>query len=131
MDEVLNTLDLGDKPVLMVGNKVDRLAPEGVTDIDATNIEALASLGGEGGGDVVLVSAEKGWGLDRLIQRITDALGEDLVDITVTIPYNKPALLQLFRRYGQVLSEKHGNDGTEVEGRVPHHLQPRFEAYLR
>ena len=130
VDEVLATLDLGDKPVLMVANKVDRLAPDGLSDEDAANLQALAVLG-SGGSEVALVSAEKGWGLDSLIQKITGLLGQDMVEITVTIPYNKPALLQLFRRYGQVLQERHQNDGTLVHGRVPPHMEPRLAAYVK
>ena len=57
MDEVLNTLDLGDKPVLMVGNKVDRLAPEGVSDVDATNIETSIVRDG----DEYVVTGTKTW----------------------------------------------------------------------
>jgi len=129
VDEVLKTLDLEGRAVLMVANKVDVLAPDGIPDDDASNLEALAVLGTHGEG-MVLVSAEKGWGLDRLIQKITDMLGEGLVDITVKIPYNRPAMLQLFRRYGQVLTERHENDGTLVEGRIPPHLAPRMEPYL-
>ena len=129
VDEVLKTLDLQGRAVLMVANKVDLLAPDGIPEVDASNMEALAALGTHGEG-VVLVSAEKGWGLDRLTQKITDMLGEGLVDITVKIPYDRPAMLQLFRRYGQVLTERHENDGTLVEGRVPPHLAPRFESYL-
>lgn len=129
VDKVLASLDLGEKPVLMVANKVDVLAPEGITDTDAGNLQALAALALDGEA-VVLVSAVKAWGFDRLIQKITDHLGGDMVDINAMIPYNKPALLQLFRRYGQVLQERHENDGTHLRGKVPSHLLPRLGQYV-
>ena len=129
VDKVLATLDVGDKPVLMVANKVDVLAPDGLPDTEAGNLQALAALALDGQ-DVVLVSAEKGWGFERLVQKITDLLGGELVDINAIIPYTKPALLQLFRRYGQVLQERHESDGTHVHGKVPGHLLPRLGQYV-
>jgi len=74
VDELLADLGLGDKPRIIVINKIDLLAGDaGFSDEELMdqhaeqfkdNIEAA-----------VLISAEKGWGLDKMLRLIADVLG--------------------------------------------------------
>ncbi len=126
VDDLLAALGVTGKPVLRVGNKVDLL-----TDHYPGPEHPLTTTAERAAGEAVaLVSAEKGWGLDMLIDRITAKLGEDMVEVTVEIPYQLPRLLHFFRSYGQVLSEKYSQGGTVLRAKIPHHLKPRFEPYL-
>jgi len=79
VEQTLKDLGVGERPTLLVLNKVDILrddAGNGVRDFD----EARAVIQGAGAPprNVVLVSAEKRWGLGLLLSRISDALDGDL-----------------------------------------------------
>ncbi len=68
VEELLTTLELNQKPRITVLNKLDLLASseEDIMNFvsDATDIPR----------DAVLISASRGWGLDRLLQRIAETL---------------------------------------------------------
>ena len=79
VEQTLKDLGVGAQPTLLVLNKVDILRDQegnGVRDFD----EARAVIQGAGAPprNVVLVSAEKRWGLGLLLSRISDALDGDL-----------------------------------------------------
>ena len=128
VEEILEELKLEDRPVLLVANKVDLIRGHSEKDVDTVTDDIGLML--ERDQETVVVSVTEGWGLSKLIGKITEKLGEGMAEVTVKIPYSAPRLLHLFRRYGQVLSEKYGEDGTLLRGSIPQHLVPRFSAYL-
>jgi len=82
VDKTLKDLGVEEKPRLLALNKVDLLLHEDgrqVADFD----EARALILGAGAPprNVVMVSAEKRWGLDTLRQRLMDALDGDLEEL--------------------------------------------------
>jgi len=149
VDHVLGELGLTEKPTVLVANKVDLLVGDGaqpdlLTDLDRGTQSAgdrfLRGLshpfqvhpphdGHEAGSEAVLVSAVKSWGLGRLLDKITEKLGEDMVELAVEVPYNVPNVMMLVRRYGQVLREDYRDKGIYVRARVPAHLGRRLEQY--
>ena len=128
VSELLAELGLAGKPTLLVANKVDLLMP---AQRDEPDMEPLARdlVSQKQGTEAVLVSATKGWGLHRLLARITEMLAEGMREVTVLIPYDAPHLLRLFRRYGQVLAEDYQEGGAVLRGKIPEHLQHRFTAF--
>ena len=75
MDDTLAELGLAEKPRVTAFNKVDLLAGRDGSSI--AGIEELAEyeLGlAANRPDAVLVSAERGWGLDELLVRIDEAI---------------------------------------------------------
>jgi GTP-binding protein HflX len=76
VDDTLAELGLTDKPRITALNKVDLLAERNgaaITSLDElTGYEPSLT---EHRPDAVLISAERGWGLDELRQRIAEALG--------------------------------------------------------
>jgi len=66
VEEVLADLGLAEKPRVLVLNKIDRLLRDGDLDAQAT-LRAWEKRQGLAAGPVVLVSAIRGWGLDRLL----------------------------------------------------------------
>lgn len=79
VEQTLADLGVGDRPTLLALNKVDLLRGEGgqrLHDFD----EARALIHGAGAPprNVALISAEKRWGLQMLLQRISDGLEGDL-----------------------------------------------------
>ncbi len=131
VDQILGELELGEKPRLLVLNKVDRLLPEDRIR-QASPAELLAEVRATAGAnpDAVLVSATRDWGLDDLRQRISERVADNMVNLRVTIPYGAERLVHLFRTAGTVRAEQHRDDGTWLEGRVPRHLAPQFADYV-
>ena len=82
VEETLRELKMLDRPRLTVFNKVDRLADvaahsedtDGATDLEDARLRALNAELTESRPDALLVSAETGWGLDALKQRVGDVL---------------------------------------------------------
>ncbi len=70
VEETLDSLGLKDKPRLTVLNKIDLVAKTG----EPLELEDVLYEVGPVPGDVVVVSAAKGWGLDDLLARIEERL---------------------------------------------------------
>lgn len=113
--EVLDEIGAADRPMVTAFNKVD-LLPDGVTFSD----DAL---------NAVAISAFTGEGLPELLAQIEQALDEELVSLTVLLPYQRGDLLSLLHQRGVILRETHEQAGTRVTGRIPASLLPRFERY--
>ncbi len=69
VDDLLDDLNLGAKPRIIAINKIDLLTE------DSEVIDPYSEQFG-GDNEMVLISAIKGWGLDRMLQLIADTLGK-------------------------------------------------------
>ncbi len=151
VESVLEELGVGDKPRLVVLNKIDRLTEraDGLTDGPAPAADsAAASPNGHAGQpdgdtadhlvadlglrpDFVPVSAREGIGLDRLKARIAAELDRGLAHLRVLLPYSAGDLAAQFHRQGTVLHEEFTPDGTLIEGRLPMRLRGQYDAYAQ
>jgi len=75
VEDILDELDLREKPRVTVLNKIDLLLPD---DKEWDEERVLKYLAGRAPGDedTVLVSAVKGWGLGRLLEMVGEALSQ-------------------------------------------------------
>ncbi|MDL2206302.1 GTPase HflX [Eubacteriales bacterium OttesenSCG-928-N13] len=112
--QVLQELGAGDKPVLEALNKAD-IAP--VMDI----IEPK---------DAILISAERGTGLDRLREAISSRIAQLRHQVDLLIPYDKGAALNLLHERGQILTEEYTDQGTQVSCMVDSQLLHRIQQML-
>ena len=104
---VLDDLGAGDKPRLVVWNKVDLLEPAAL-DPDAP----APVVAGE-----VSVSAVTGYGMDTLRTTLAALLADMWADVDVTLPYSEGELLARIRERGTVEIDYRGTD-VLVQGRV-------------
>ena len=76
VEQTLDELGLGDRPRLLVINKMDLLAPDPDTGAELAGVpEVSLGAGWENdAADGVLVSAAKGWNLDHLLSEVEDLL---------------------------------------------------------
>jgi len=81
--------------------------------------------------DVIAVSTQKSWGLDRLGERIVAALAETMVALNVLIPYQRNDLVALWHRRGVIDQEEYAGDGTHIQGRIPHALAQQFTRFVQ
>jgi GTP-binding protein HflX len=114
VDEVLEEIGAGEKPRLLVFNKVDLLSEEGRRDTALDHPEA------------VLVSAQEGEGLDELRERIERAFEETLTEVELLIPYAQGARLHELHEVAGDLERTDREDGVFVCAKVPTAEMHRF-----
>ena len=114
---VLDELGAGDKPRLVVFNKVDLLEPA-ATD----GSRPAPAIGG-----AVFVSAETGFGLDTLRLELSALLATLWVDVDVRVPYAAGELLSRVRERGTIELDYEARD-VHVRGRVAPALAGELEA---
>ncbi len=104
--ETLQNLEVGDKPVITVFNKQDKITkPQIIRDFRADY--------------TVNVSAKKREGLVELLEVIEAVLREQKVAIEFLYDYKDAAKIQLIRKYGELTEEEYREDGVFVRGYVP------------
>jgi GTP-binding protein HflX len=123
VESTLRELNVDAKPVITVLNKVDRM--EGVA---ANQVSSLAAEMGLPD-DVITVSAQRGWGIDALRERIAAALAELMLPLDVVIPYQRTDLVSLVHERGVIENEEFAGDGTHILGRIPRALAPQFTPF--
>lgn len=103
--ETLRQLEIGDKPIVTVFNKIDRLE----------EIPVLKDLRADA---TVLVSAKQEMGFESLLDTIGRVLRSQQVYVEKVIPYKDTALLANIRKYGQLLSEEYREDGIHIQAYI-------------
>jgi len=123
VEQTLAELGVDKKSTLTVLNKVDML--EGV------DPGAVGGLVAEMGlpGDFIAVSAQRGWGLDALRERIAAALADMMVRLDVFIPYQRNDLVSLWHKRGVIEQEEHEGEGTHILGRLPREIAGQFHEF--
>lgn len=114
--EVLNEIDAGNVPELIVINKADVADPETIAALLRREPHA------------VVVSARTGIGIEELLDAIEADLPTHLVDVSILVPYSRGDLVSRAHRQGEVVSEEHGADGTLLRARVPEALANELAA---
>lgn len=103
VDETLEELEVEDKKLLMVFNKVDKIEPQHIAELKAAYPEA------------VFISAERGIGLDKLENRIQELIEEDFVTETMKIPVSKYEGVAFIHRVANIHSERYVNSSVKLK----------------
>ena len=111
-DQVLAELDCGDIPQLTVYNKCDMAG-------------AIAFQP-----NILLTSAKRGIGLDKLLAALDNALASRMKAVKVLLPYDKLALAEAMRSQGSVNVEDYREDGVYFEGIVKNDDYHIYEPFL-
>jgi GTP-binding protein HflX len=114
VDEVLEEIGAGDKPRLLVFNKVDLLSEDERRESELDHPEA------------VLISAQEGEGLDDLRERIEVAFEETLTEVELLIPYSEGGRLHELHEVAGDLERTDREDGVLVHAKVPSSEMHRF-----
>jgi GTP-binding protein HflX len=117
--EVLLEIGAAELPELIVFNKSDVLGDQAM--------RRLVNLYPE----AVFVSALKRAGLDELLVRIGELVEKAMVTLTLEIPYTRGDLVAAVHRVGEVIEEKHDDNGMILEVRVPETSQAQFAEFSR
>ena len=115
VEKVLGSLDVGDKPLLTVYNKIDTAGPGPVA----------------GFGDGVGISALTGRGLPEMLDAVVGALTRRRVRVIFEVPFRHSSVLPLIYENGQVIEEKHGSEGVTIETEIESVWADRIGARLQ
>jgi GTP-binding protein HflX len=113
---VLDEIDAGDIPELLVVNKIDAATPDQVRELGRAH-------------DTVAVSARTGAGVDDLVASISDRLRALSAPVELVVPYDRGDVLAALHRDGEVLVEVHAEEGTRVHARLGAADAERFREY--
>ena len=114
VDEVLEEIGAGEKPRLLVFNKIDLLSEEERQEAELDHPEAT------------LISAQEGDGLEALRGRIEAAFEETLTEVELLIPYSEGGRLHELHEVAGDLERTEREDGVLVRARVPVAEMHRF-----
>ncbi len=115
---VLREIGAGERPELLVFNKLDVADPDGIDDL-------LAAHPGS-----VTVSAATGEGAEKLVEVISRRLRALGTIVELLVPYDRGDVLAAVHRDGEVLVEVHAAAGTRVRARIPETGMGRFREFL-
>jgi GTP-binding protein HflX len=114
VDDVLEEIGAGEKPRLLIFNKVDLMSGEERRETELDHPEA------------VLTSAREGEGLDGLRERIEQAFEETLTEVELLIPYSQGGRLHELHEVAGDLERTEREDGVLVHAKVPSAEMHRF-----
>ena len=111
--ETLRELGVKDKTIVTLFNKQDCLAGN----------EILRDFKAD---YVLKISARTGLGLDELKNTLEKILIGNQIYIERVVDYKDAGMLQLVRKYGQLIEEKYTENGIEIKARVPKDIYGRL-----
>lgn len=111
--ETLRDLGVKDKTIVTLFNKQDRLAGD----------EILRDFKAD---YVLKISARTGLGLDELKNTLEKILIGNQIYIERVLDYKDAGMLQMVRKYGQLIEEKYTENGIEIKARVPKDIYGRL-----
>lgn len=112
VNAILKELHLEEKPIILVFNKIDKLAPERID-----NLKLLYP-------DAVLISALKKFNLDYLISRIQEKLKLNNREVILKFPLRDISILDYLYRNGEVLEVEYKPEEIIARVRIKKSLIP-------
>lgn len=113
--EVINEIGGGDIPEIIAINKADIALPEVLMQLLREESNSYA------------FSARTGFGLDTLLRAIESSLPKPLIEVTITIPFNRGDLVSAIHERGEILSEDYTEDGTLIHAMVDGAISKRLQ----
>lgn len=111
--DTLKQLEVTDKIMVTVFNKIDRLEQE-------VTLKDLSS------DYQIQISAKTGAGIPELKELLEIILRNQKVYLEKVYSYKEAGRIQLIRKYGELLSEEYGEDGIGVKAYVPASMYSQF-----
>lgn len=104
--ETLDRLGVKNKKIVTLFNKMDQRTEE----------EPLQDFRAD---DILMISAARNEGLDKIKDLLQEMLREDKVYIERVIPYAQAGIIQLVREKGELVSEEYVPEGIAIKAYVP------------
>ncbi|MPQ32077.1 GTPase HflX [Clostridium estertheticum] len=120
VDGVLTELNVIDKPVILVLNKIDKASPENILKIKEKYKELKC----------IEISAKNGTNLDGLLKHVCTDLPYTLKKIDVLIPYTDQSMVAYLHRGSMVDSEEYNEEGTLMSVRGDDEVYNKCKKYI-
>lgn len=104
--EILESLEVGDKPIITLYNKSD-LVQSNICGIDPKAKQTIK------------ISAKTGEGLESFLKELQNIIRDGSQKIEQLFAYADAGKIQLIREYGKVLKEEYREDGIYIEAWMP------------
>lgn len=111
--DTLKQLEVTDKIMVTVFNKIDRLEQEVILKDLSSDYQ-------------IQISAKTGAGIPELKELLETILRNQKVYLEKVYSYKEAGRIQLIRKYGELLSEEYGEDGIGVKAYVPASMYSQF-----
>ncbi len=119
VNETLKALGADTKPVLLVFNKIDKLA-----DRSRINLFAERFAGS------VFISAERNINISGLSEKMMEMIDEDSIERTLNFRQSEYGLISKLHDIGELLGTKYTGDRIEVRCRVPRKNEEQLQKLL-
>lgn len=119
VNSVLNEIGAGEKPTMMVFNKVDQLNGGGTL----TRLRELYP-------NSVAISATNGTGTEELLAEIGSQIRPERELLDLKIPHERSAVIARLHKVGQVLERRYNGKTARLKARVPPHYHAEFADYI-
>lgn len=119
VNAVLNEIGAGDKPTLMVFNKVDQLR-------GGNTLPRLHELYPNS----VAISAIQGTGLEELLAEIGSQIRPERELLELKIPHEQAAVIARLHKVGQVLERRYLAKTARFKARIPPHHHAEFAPFI-
>jgi GTP-binding protein HflX len=134
VDRILDEIEAGGKPSILVLNKADLVDPESELGIDrvANRFASRRSLLEDWANyaRVVLVSAQQGVGIEDLLSAVEEVLVATMQPVELTIPYSAGELIDLWHTRGIVEAQNYTPKGVVIRGLLPPWLVGMIKAQV-
>ncbi len=115
--ETLKQLEIGNKPIITIFNKKDKL--------DSDSAPILRDFKAD---KILSISAKTGEGLNDLLTSLEEVLREQTIYLNYLFSYQDAGKIQSIRKSGQLLKEAYEEDGIRIEAYVPQELYAKITA---
>ncbi|MBE0545613.1 MAG: GTPase HflX [Verrucomicrobia bacterium] len=119
VNAVLNEIGAGNKPTMMVLNKVDQLNGENTV----TRLHELYP-------NSVAISAKTGHGVEELLAEISTQIRPERELLQLKIPHEQSAVIARLHKVGQVLERRYLAKTTKFKARIPPHHHAEFANFI-
>lgn len=120
VEEVLKELGAGEKPTILVFNKIDKTSEEQLISLK----EKFSKY------NIIEISAKNGENLDELLQECTKILPYKLKSFKVIIPYSDSSTVAYLHRNAKVEGEEYLEEGTLVKVQGDEEVYNKCKNYI-
>lgn len=120
VEDVLKELGAGEKPTILVFNKIDKTSEEQLTSLK----EKFSKY------NIIEISAKNGENLDELLQECTKILPYKLKSFKVIIPYSDSSTVAYLHRNAKVEGEEYLEEGTLVKVQGDEEVYNKCKNYI-
>lgn len=116
--EVLEEIGAGNKPTILVFNKIDLITESfNTTKVELDHPEAL------------YVSTRTKDGINSISQKIEELLNNDKHTVSLLIPTDRYDIISMIHREGTILEEEYKETGSLIKARVPVKIYNKLKEY--